>query len=102
MQGDAIYLVAREDLNLKGLALALNLQEGQQGNFTPGDIGASVVDVGRPGQIAMAWLDGIKLSARGRLLPGSVNGADRGRVLSVTTNEANGRDVRITPEDLRP
>ncbi len=68
VHGNAIYLLAHRDLNLAGLALSLILQDGQQGNFTPGDIPASIVDVGQPGKIAMAWLNGVKLASSQRVL----------------------------------
>jgi uncharacterized repeat protein (TIGR01451 family) len=101
VQGNSIYVVAQADLNMTGLALALTLQEGQQGNFTRGDIPASIVDAGQPGRVVLAWLDGIKLAAGQRLLLGSVDSADRGRVLSVSANEADGREVRIVAEGVR-
>ena len=71
------------------------LQDGQQGNFTPGDIPASIVDVGQPGNIAMAWLSSVKLASGQRVRLGSVDGADRGTVLGVSANDADGREVRI-------
>ena len=101
VEGDAIYLLAHQDLNLAGLALSLTLQDGQQGNFTPGDIPASMVDVGQSGKIAMAWLGGIKLARGQRLLLGYVNGADRGAVLGVSANDADGREVNIAGSTVR-
>jgi hypothetical protein len=101
VEGNAIYLLAHQDLNLAGLALSLTLPDGQQGNFTPGDIPASMVDVGQPGKIAMAWLSGVKLAGGQRLLLGYVDGADRGAVLGVSANNADGRDVRIAGSTLR-
>ena len=95
MEGNAIYLRAHQDLSLAGLALSLTLPDGQQGNFTPGNIPASMVDVGQPGKIAMAWLSSVKLASGQRLLLGSVDGADRGTVLGVSANDADGREVRI-------
>ncbi len=99
VERDAIYLVAQADLNLAGLALALNLQPGQQANFTPGDVAASLTDVALAGKISLAWLDGIRLGAGQRLLLGSVNGADRGSVLGISADEVGGRAVRIVAED---
>jgi YVTN family beta-propeller protein len=100
VEGNAIYLAASvnlnlADLNLTGLALSLNLEEGRQGNFTRGDIAPSLVDVGLPGKVALAWLDGVKLTAGQRLLLGYVDGADRGSVLSVSADDASGHSVRI-------
>jgi hypothetical protein len=59
------------------------------------------VDVGQAGQIALAWLDGIKLTSGGRLLLGNVDSADRGSVLSVSANSADGREVRIAGAAVR-
>ncbi len=101
VEGNAIYLAARHDLNLKGLAVSFRLQEGQQANFTPGEISASIVDVGQPGKIAMAYLNGITLAGGKRLLLGSVDGVDRGALLGVSANDRSGEEVRITGGAVR-
>gem|GEM_PF-918063 len=109
VQGNAIYLVAHRDLNLKGLAVSFRLPEGQQANFTPGETPASIVDVGQPGKIALAWLSGksngtsndITLSSGQRLLLGSVDGLDRGALLGVSANDLGGEEVRIVGGAVR-
>jgi len=101
VEGNAIYLAARRDLNLKGLAVSFRLPEGQQANFTPGEIPASIVDAGQPGKIAMAYLNGITLASGQRLLLGSVDGVDRGALLGVSANDRNGQEIRITAGAVR-
>jgi len=101
VEGNAIYLAARRDLNLKGLAVSFRLPEGQQANFTPGEIPASIVDAGQPGKIAMAYLNGITLAGGQRLLLGSVDGVDRGALLGVSANDRSGEEVRIAGGAVR-
>ena len=95
VEGDALYLHARRDLDVAGLALSMSLPDGVVARFAPGAASVSMVDRGQQGLLAMAWLDGIALAAGERLLLGYVDGADRGKVAGISANEAAGRAVRI-------
>ena len=98
ISGNTLYLLARSELNLAGLALSIRLPvpEGVSARFVPGDLALSVDDPGQPGAIVIAWLSGIHLAVNDRLLLGYVQGASRFSIGTVSANEMNGRAVPIT------
>lgn len=93
--GDAIYLHARQNIDLAGLALSLSFVDDAETSFQPGDIPASLVDRGQAGRLALAWLNGVHLAVGQRLLLGRVPGASLATVGGITGDEASGRGVRI-------
>jgi len=79
----AVYLVARQDLDLAGLGFSLSRADapadsGALLRFANGRLAPSLADNAIAGTLALAWLDGLWLPAGQRLLLGQVEAEDCG------------------------
>jgi hypothetical protein len=107
-----VYLEARGDLDLAGLAFSILLPDGGLKaaatlRFVAGDAKPpTLVDAGLPGVLSIAWLEGLQLAAGQRLLlgyvvaPGLAPGTDGLQLIGVSANAPDGSEARVAQASL--
>jgi 6-phosphogluconolactonase len=99
--GVDVYLQARRDLHLSGLAIAFGASDSSAAlSWTAGEGTApSIVDSSLAGSLAAAWLNTLDLGAGGRMRLGHVRPGDAGVSVTVrgalANDQASGQDVKV-------
>ncbi len=95
-----VYVRADHDVSLSGLAFSLGSADGAVLRWTPAEsLAPSLLDSGKPGAIAVAWLEGLTLRGGERLRLGRVDGSASLTVYGISANEsmkAGGRELRLS------
>jgi sugar lactone lactonase YvrE len=96
-QRTAVYLRTVGSVDLAGLSLSLSSESGGTLRFTPSqDQAPTITDTGIPGKLGIAWLNGWRTRAGGRILLGyaeTLAGAASLAFVAASANASDGHDV---------
>jgi hypothetical protein len=83
----SVYLIAKEDLSLDGLAISISSASDTRLTWTAADgLSPALTDSEMPGGLAIAWIQKIEVRSGDRLLLGKAAGADRFAIVGASAN----------------